>query len=176
MPRPRRFRPAVEPLGSMTLLSSNSALKLLGPLGALVQDAITPDPMSLSGRLHGTVQDGRPGLPDGGFPLDLSGTGRVDTLGRVQFTGSLLGVGGLRGGRSEGTLTLTNEHGSSVTLRLLGPAQRRGARLPNHFRFIVQEQTALPRSLMGDLGTIRVPPRTPPGEISLVLRSDDAQN
>jgi hypothetical protein len=174
MPRSRRFRPAVEPLGPLTLLSS-SALRLLGPLGALVEDAITPDPMSLSGRLHGTAQ-GRPVVPDAGSTLDLAGAGRVDSLGKVQFTGSVQGVGFIRRGRAEGTLTLTNEQGGTVTLRLLGPVQRGGAWLPNRFRFVAQGQAGLPHSVKGNQGTIRVTPRPAPGDVSLVVRSDEQQS
>ncbi|HEX8200339.1 MAG TPA: hypothetical protein VF590_07620 [Isosphaeraceae bacterium] len=169
MPRSRRYRPTVEPLGALRLPSS-SALRLLGPLGALVEDAITPDPMSLSGRLHGAARGG-PVIPDAGSMLDLAGAGRVGTLGPVRFTGAMHGVGVIRHGRAEGTLTLVNDRGASVTLRLLGPAQRGGSSLPDRFRFVVQEQAGLTRSLKGDQGTLRVTPRPAPGDVALVLRS-----
>jgi hypothetical protein len=170
MTRPRRFRPTVEPLGPKVLPSS-SALRLLGPLGALIEDATADDPLSISGKLRGTAT-ARPGSSDPGAALDLSGAGRVDSLGPVQFAGALEGVGRIRRGRAVGSLTLSAERGS-ITLRLLGPAQGRRARLPDRFRFVVQDQTGATRPLKGNRGTVRVDTGPEPGAIGLVLRSAD---
>lgn len=173
MTRPRGFRPAVEPLGAKRL-PSNSALRLLGPLGALVEDAITPDSQSITGKLHGTAQ-GSSGNPDAGSTLDFAGEGRAGTLGQVRFAGSVRGVGFIRRGRAEGRLTLSNERGGSITMRLIGPPQRGGARLPNRFRFVVQEQSGASRLLRGTLGSVRITQGPEPGAVTLSLRSADPQ-
>jgi hypothetical protein len=70
-------------------------------------------------------------------------------------------------------LKLYNDHGTA-TLRLLGPAQRAGARLPNRYRFVVQQGgQEVSGPLKGNLGTIRFTPRPAPGGVALVLRSED---
>jgi hypothetical protein len=133
MSRSRRRRPLVEPLEAKALLSNSSALKYLGPVGSIIRNANAPT--SLNGVIRGTITDA-PADPGDGHTVTLSGTGRIEDMGRVRIEGSIRGTDPGSADRPDGRLVLTSPRGS-VTLILRGRNQDGSAPLPDHYRYDV---------------------------------------
>jgi hypothetical protein len=132
----RSYRPRVEELESIALLSVGGT----GPASALVSASRHPSSHHhLLGSASGTWT-AQPGIPDVGETQNLVGNGKLHGLGEVQVQGSLHLTGFIRFGNAEGTLTLTNPHGS-VTLALTGPTQPGFSGPPQSFTFTIASGT-----------------------------------
>jgi hypothetical protein len=132
----RSCRPHLEGLESMTLLSVGGA----GPVSALVSTSRHPSTQHhLAGSASGTWT-AQPGIPDVGKTQSLVGNGKVKGLGEVQVQGSLHLTGFIQSGHADGTLVLTNPHGS-VTLALTGPTQPGFSGPPRSFTFTIASGT-----------------------------------
>jgi hypothetical protein len=102
-------------------------------------------------------------VPDAGTIWNLTGAGTTSGMGAVTVTGSVQGVGFIRKGQAEGTLTLNGADGSRVTLDLQGPEQPAFAPLPQTFHYHIVSSSgnvALPAD--GQLELVLTPdPNTP---------------
>jgi hypothetical protein len=100
---------------------------------AAVSHAAQPD--SLSGHASGSYSTSVPG-PDAGSVYMFSGTGNVARLGKVQVSGSIMGVGDQKHGHAQGLITFSGDKGS-ITLAVTGPKQHFFAPLPTQFQYHV---------------------------------------
>jgi hypothetical protein len=144
--------PAIEDLEVRAVPSSIPFLSsgLSSMLGAHTQG--NPAPV-LSGSISGTLTQ-TIGMPDVGFHFTLHGTGKLSILGQVAATGNMHGVGFVAAGHAQGTLVLTNAHGT-LTLHLDGTLQHGFSHLPNHFYFNVVKGTGSYAHVMAS-GTIEL--------------------
>jgi hypothetical protein len=132
----RSCRPHVEELESIALLSVGGA----GPASAIVSASRNPTTQHhLAGSASGTWT-AQSSNPDVGATQDLVGNGKLKGLGEVQVQGSLHLTGFIQSGHAEGTLALTNSHGS-VTLVLTGPTQPGFSGPPKSFTFTIASGT-----------------------------------
>src|SRR5262249_30441882 len=108
-------------------------------LVAAVQFTIIPtalkQPAVLSGAAHGIYTSGNAGHDRGRF-VQLTGTGTIESLGRVRVTGSVRETAGAAPGQKAGGLTFTNPRGR-VTRQLKAPAGDSGPRAAGSFTFVV---------------------------------------
>ncbi len=132
----RSYRPHVEELESLALLSVGGT----GPDSALVSASRHPSTHHhLAGSASGTWTT-QLGIPDVGATQDLVGIGKLKGLGDVQIQGSLHLTGFIRFGQADGTLAVTNSHGS-VMLALSGPTQPGFSGPPQSFKFTIASGT-----------------------------------
>jgi hypothetical protein len=133
----KRYRPEIEKLESMTLLSgvstglpglaaSITTLTSSGGSGSVEQ-------VKLNGTLRGTyhVDDSN---PDVGQNYTLFGHGRVSPVKTADVTGHVNSLGNVATGKAHGLLVISTPQGS-LTLKLTGPSQKGLARLPDRFSF-----------------------------------------
>ena len=109
--------------------------------------AVAPVELPLINQIHhvfGTVQ-GSYSTPsffgiDAGVTNTFQGQGNLPLFGKVQFQGTLQGLGNIAFGQANGEITLSNSQGS-LTLELVGPVQKSFAPLPQVFQFSVVSGT-----------------------------------
>jgi hypothetical protein len=132
----RSCRPVVEGLEPIALLSAGGT----GPASAIVSaNRQRSAHHHLVGSVSGTWTP-QPSIPDTGAIQDLVGNGNLKGLGIVSVQGSLHMPGFILSGHAEGTLTLTNRHGS-VTLELTGPTQPGFSGPPGSFAYTITSGT-----------------------------------
>jgi hypothetical protein len=133
MERKRRSRPVVESLEDKWLLNAAGASVVAA---ARAVHKAGQAPLSLSGTVQGTWMRVFT-IPDTGGTQNLSGSGKVPPVGSVQASGTLHTPGFIARGRTTGTLTLSNSHGS-ITLNLVGAMDQPGfSAPPASFNFTV---------------------------------------
>ena len=138
MKRTRSRRPHVEELESIALLSVGAT----GPVSAIVSASRhRSSHHHLAGSASGTWTT-QPGIPDVGATQDLVGIGKLKGLGHVHVQGSLHLAGFIQSGHADGTIDLTNTHGS-VTLALTGPTQTGFSGPPKSFTYTIASRTGL---------------------------------
>ena len=143
----RSCRPHLEELESIALLSVGGA----GPASAIVSTSRHPSTHHhLVGSARGTWT-AQFSIPDVGATQILVGNGKLKGLGKVQLQGSLHLTGFIQSGHADGTLVLTNSHGS-VTLALTGPTQPGFSGPPQSFMFTIASGTGRYQGWQGSGG------------------------
>jgi hypothetical protein len=146
----RNNSPEIEELESRAVPSSIPFLSsgLSSMLGAHTQG--NPAPI-LSGSISGTYTESSH-VADTGAQYTLHATGKLSILGQVSVTGSIHGLGFVQSGHAQGTLILSNAHGT-LALHLEGMLQHGFSALPNGFYFNVVKGTGAYAHVMAS-GTI----------------------
>ncbi len=128
----------------------------------LIQSVVMPNALrhALSGQVLGTYSVASPTASVGSV-YTLTGSGSFGRLGQVSVSGTVTGVGNVLQGRARGTLTLSNANGT-VTLDLLGPAQKGSAALPQSFQYRIVSATGQYAALR-DRGMIQLNLQPTPG-------------
>jgi hypothetical protein len=154
MKDPTRWRPQLESLESVTLLSGPSAA-VHGVLAALATTASSAAAVHLTGTARGTYHVSIAN-PDTGKDYTFLGSGQIAPLGTATLNGAIQSPGFIAIGHSTGSLVLSTPKGS-VTLNLTGPPQKGFTPVPDVFNFTITKATG---TFKGDHGT---------GYIDLVL-------
>jgi hypothetical protein len=118
-----------------------------GADGILIALRAAQQPPVLMGTLHGTYAIGD-ASPQATRSAQLTGSGKIQELGRVRVAGSVQETGVTEPGQGIGMLILMNARGRLV-LRLEAQAQASGSALDQNLAFVVQGGTGTFRQLTG---------------------------
>ncbi len=131
----RRVLPRVEALEGRDVPSS---MGMSPPAPVAVMASQTQDQHRLAGTGHGDATRGL--VIDAGARFQLQGTAHLSRQGDFMVSGWVQGVGFIRSGHAQGSLTFTN-HKGSITVSLTGPPQDGFAPLPDRFVYQVTSAT-----------------------------------
>jgi hypothetical protein len=140
--------PVTTSAGQPVPVSASLPLESAGPDGHPVPISAVINRLSRRNRGHDLALRGQvtgtwttqPSNPDAGAVQTLSGSGRVQPLGRANARGSLHMTGFIASGNSTGSLKLTG-NGGSVTLSLVGTPQRGSSAPPTSWTYTVASGT-----------------------------------